>query len=295
MAFVNFKGGVGKTSLVVNLASCLAHELDRRVLVVDCDAQCNASIWLAGPTAFVSRLEANPQHSLHGLLTGHADALETVWKSPIKHRQHLAVPSLDLMPAAPELMDIEDDFAPEGGMNAVYAAFYRAIKKLWPKYDYILFDCPPNFYRATRCAVFASREIYIPCHPDALSNMGIAPLRRKLVAFYADSSRVQRRLGKSYAFAKVRGAIINREPTSANIEESVEKISLKLKTLRDFPDIVADDVDVMPVRIRQTIEASRVVEGSIPAVLANGNSQLTNDYRQLAFYIDGTGDKYECV
>jgi chromosome partitioning protein len=48
ISFVNFKGGVGKTSLTVNIAACLAHELGQRVLLVDCDSQSNASIWLMG-------------------------------------------------------------------------------------------------------------------------------------------------------------------------------------------------------------------------------------------------------
>jgi len=45
MAFINYKGGVGKTSLLVNVAACLA-KLGKRVLICDFDTQSNASIWL---------------------------------------------------------------------------------------------------------------------------------------------------------------------------------------------------------------------------------------------------------
>ena len=295
MAFVNFKGGVGKTSLVVNLAAVLAHELNRRVLVVDCDAQCNASIWLAGPAAFVEAHEKHPTRSLFGLLTRQTTlSQDIIWRSPIRHKDNSIVKNLDLIPASPDLMDIEDDFQPEGGMNGLYGYFYELIRNLWQDYDYILFDCPPNFYRATRCAIFASREIYVPCHPDALSNMGIAPLRRKLSTFYRASIGARRPLGRKFKFARLRGTIINRIPPNANVEEAIEKIALKIRSFRGDDLIVDPEADVLPVRIRQTIEASRVVETSIPAVLASSTSQLTDDYRKLAFYIDGTGDDYQC-
>jgi chromosome partitioning protein len=49
ISLVNFKGGVGKTTLTVNLAACLAKERDKKVLIVDLDPQSNSSIWLLGP------------------------------------------------------------------------------------------------------------------------------------------------------------------------------------------------------------------------------------------------------
>ena len=49
ISLVNFKGGVGKTTLTVNLAACLAKEHDKKVLIVDLDPQSNSSIWLMGP------------------------------------------------------------------------------------------------------------------------------------------------------------------------------------------------------------------------------------------------------
>ncbi|MGA1368773.1 MAG: ParA family protein [Blastocatellia bacterium] len=48
ISFVNLKGGVGKTSLSVNIAACLAYHFGQKVLLIDFDAQSNASIWLMG-------------------------------------------------------------------------------------------------------------------------------------------------------------------------------------------------------------------------------------------------------
>lgn len=51
VAFLNFKGGVGKASSVVNIGACLAATHQKRVLVIDLDAQCNTSLWLLRKTA----------------------------------------------------------------------------------------------------------------------------------------------------------------------------------------------------------------------------------------------------
>jgi chromosome partitioning protein len=49
IAFINFKGGVGKTAATVNIGACLAYYRRKRVLIVDLDAQCNSSFWLMPP------------------------------------------------------------------------------------------------------------------------------------------------------------------------------------------------------------------------------------------------------
>lgn len=297
IAFVNLKGGVGKTSLVVNLAACLAHDLGQRTLVVDCDAQCNASMWLAGRGTFSSALQSNPDRSLYGMVTGNARFVrDVVWASPTMRNGTAVLPQLDLIPASPDLMEIEDEFQPRGGIDALYGGYYEGMRSLWPSYDYILFDCPPNFYRSTRCAVFASREIYIPCLPDALSNMGLAPLNRKLSAFLEQTEKVRGKLGDPYTFARVRGAIINRIPMNADVDLPIDEISLKLKSERtQYPDVYDPQADVLDVRIRQSIEATRLVDRGLPAILTAPHSALTQDYLQLAYLIHGTGDKYRCA
>ena len=66
ISLVNFKGGVGKTSITVNLAASLARELDQKVLVVDMDAQSNTSIWLMGVARW-NNLNGMPEKSVWGL------------------------------------------------------------------------------------------------------------------------------------------------------------------------------------------------------------------------------------
>ena len=58
IAFINFKGGVGKTACTVNLAACLARFQNLKVLVVDLDPQCNSSFWLMQPKDWKSHMQA---------------------------------------------------------------------------------------------------------------------------------------------------------------------------------------------------------------------------------------------
>jgi chromosome partitioning protein len=57
IAFINFKGGVGKTANAVHVGTCLAADHNKRVLIVDLDPQCNATFWLLPPKEWRSRID----------------------------------------------------------------------------------------------------------------------------------------------------------------------------------------------------------------------------------------------
>ena len=63
IAFINFKGGVAKTTLAVNFASALAKG-EKKVLLVDLDPQSNASLWLLGDRRFLARLDEPSKKSI---------------------------------------------------------------------------------------------------------------------------------------------------------------------------------------------------------------------------------------
>jgi chromosome partitioning protein len=282
ISFVNFKGGVGKTSLVINIAACLAYDLNQKVLVVDCDAQSNLSIWLMGLGRFMAAYDA--EASVYGILTGKAPFLQkAIHKSVVQANGHVFIKDLDLLPAVYELMDVENEFDPKGGMLPVYGRFYETLSAVFHDYNYILFDCPPNVYRSTKAALFTSREIYVPCNPDPLSNMGLSLLRQKLTAFHNEVAPLRREI-TSHKFTKIRGAILNNVPRG-NIEEMIEKIRLKIRSLREYRNIACEDADILPMRIRHAVAASRTIDRELPFVLSSENPELKQDYINLARYI----------
>src|SRR5262245_49504552 len=180
ISFVNFKGGVGKTSLAVNVSACLAYDLGQRVLLVDCDTQSNASIWLMGVERW-NVINSAPGRSIYGMfLPNLPPVVNNVIPSVVRDGQgmHL-IPNLDLLPATYELMDLEEEYQDSHG-DPFYYRFHEHLRSLFNHYDYILFDCPPNLFRATKCAIIANQEIYVPCNPDKLIEIVLALLVRNI-------------------------------------------------------------------------------------------------------------------
>ncbi|MCL2103736.1 MAG: ParA family protein [Kiritimatiellaeota bacterium] len=126
IAIANQKGGVGKTTTVVNLAAALS-EMGRTVLVVDLDPQANATSGLG--------LQRQPGTSLYAVLTGAKDVADIIQPTPYENIN--IIPSeLDLAGAEIEIARQENHLAVvRGVLDRVLAAGV---------FDYVLMDCPPS-------------------------------------------------------------------------------------------------------------------------------------------------------
>ncbi len=157
VAVANQKGGVGKTTTAVNLASGLAL-LNQRVLLVDCDAQANAT----------SGVGVNPQtlaHHLYHVLTGRMPAEEVVTDS--------AQQGLSLLPAATDLVGIEVELAGAKGREMVLK---RVLEGLEGDYDFMVFDCPPSLGLLTVNALTAADSVIIPLQCEYYALEGLSQL-----------------------------------------------------------------------------------------------------------------------
>lgn len=149
LSIVNHKGGVGKTTTAVSLAGALVH-MNKRVLVIDLDGQCNL-------TKTFGYYE--PEVTIYDALKGGAEL-------PIlKHDSGVDV--------VPSIMDMNFFEAESVGIVGRDLLLKKCIEKVRKNYDYIIIDCPPSIGTITFNALTASSHFLIPVECEALSVIGL--------------------------------------------------------------------------------------------------------------------------
>src|SRR5258706_1901050 len=155
LAIANQKGGVGKTTTAINLGAGLG-ALERRVLLVDCDPQGNATRGLGG--------KASPPHLYHAL-TGEAPLAEAIRPS--------GFPNLDIVPSQRDLVGIEVEFVGEPGWEGRLKGILATVAD---RYDTLLLDCPPSLGHLTVSALTAADGVLVPLQCEYFALEGITEL-----------------------------------------------------------------------------------------------------------------------
>lgn len=168
----NHKGGVGKTTSVVNIGAGL-NKLGKKVLLIDMDPQENLTL------SFGIR---NTEYSVYGALKG----LYPI--KPVSIRENL-----DLVPATLELSNAETELSAEAGREYLLLEALEPIKN---DYDYVLIDCPPSLGLLTINALTASNYVYLPIQAHYLAIKGLAKMNEVTV-------KIQKRLNKNLSIGGV--------------------------------------------------------------------------------------------
>lgn len=193
VSVINYKGGVGKTTVTANLGAELAFR-GHNVLLIDFDPQSSLTFSFISPDKWSSDFAAA------GTIKTWFDSLtgdEPVTLSKLIFTPKAAAVtlkgkgSLHLIPSHLGLINVDLELATElggGTINQVKKKYLRVHRKLLEglrkmdddSYDVVLIDCPPNFNVVTKNAIVASDYILTPAKPDSLSTMGIDYLVKSL-------------------------------------------------------------------------------------------------------------------
>ncbi|MBP8231550.1 MAG: AAA family ATPase [Rhizorhabdus sp.] len=173
MACVNQKGGVGKTTSVVNIAYLLATS-GLRVLVVDCDPQANASIHLGVDVNERERAKLTLTHALFG---------SGAMVDSILHID-AGAGMIDILPSHISLANADAEILAEPNGTLLLR---EKLGECRTAYDVILLDCPPNMGQLTVSSLNAADLVLIPSQTEVLSFMGLTMLMETI-------SKVQRRV-----------------------------------------------------------------------------------------------------
>jgi len=196
LSFINYKGGVAKTTTTYHVGCSLAQHFNKRVLLIDIDPQTNLTFLCASiekwgefktKTGTIATLY---KRYLEGISL---DTKRFIWRTPITWSRR-QVQNLDIIPCDIDLIgedlaggQVTGSFPSLEMLRKQSNAYLRdrmfvrkLLKEVEDVYDYILIDCPPNLYLMTQNALAASGWYIVTAIPDHLSTIGLSILQKKV-------------------------------------------------------------------------------------------------------------------
>ncbi len=196
VSFINYKGGVGKTTTAYHVSCSLAQHFRQKVLMIDIDPQTNLTFLCASPTQWQRRKRnVGTIKNLYSQYTQrHAlDVRRFIWNDAVVIGRY-PISGLDMIPCDIDLLGEDLGGGQVVGtfptMQAIRqnaqqylrerSFLMKVIDAVRDRYDWVLIDCPPNLYLMTQNALHASNYYVVTAIPDHLSTIGLSILTQKI-------------------------------------------------------------------------------------------------------------------
>ena len=166
ISVINQKGGVGKTTTVINLAAGLSL-LEKKILVIDLDPQGNATTGLGLSNTISS------DQTIYGVLNGTCNISNVIKKTNYKN--------LDLVPSNVDLSGLEVETAGDGRRAFILKdQIMSYLNNSGASYDYVLLDCPPSLSLLTIMALVSTNSLIVPLQTEFFALEGLTQLMKTI-------------------------------------------------------------------------------------------------------------------
>ena len=245
IAVANQKGGVGKTTTTINLATALA-AIGRRVLMIDMDSQGNASTGL-GIAA------SDREKSTYDLLVNGEEISKVAQKT--------IVPNLMICPANSDLSSVDIELFSDKRRVLRLRDVFEKQSDFLKDFDYVMIDCPPSLNLLTINALVASKHVLVPLQCEFFALEGLSQLMLSI-------REVRQTINPALT---IQGVVLTMFDRRNNLSREVEA-----DVRQNFGDLVYQTI------IPRNVRLSEAPSFSLPALIYDHKSAGSVAYQKLA-------------